>query len=114
MIVIEEQDNILKVHVYGEFTLSDFREFEGAVTNELQAYDHVRVLFDLANMEGFSVDMALEELKFNKRHARDYERIAVVTDNEWHAWIGWLAGAFVDADVQQFEDMEAASAWLDA
>ncbi len=114
MIVIEEQNDLLKVHVYGEFTLSDFREFETAVGDELQEYDHVNALFDLTNMERFSVDVVLEELKFNKQHARDYRRIAVVTDNQWHAWLGWLAGAFVDAEVQQFDNEQGATAWLDA
>ncbi len=113
MIVIEDLKDVLKVHVYAEFTLDDFREFEDAVTNELREYEHVNVLFDLTNMERFSMDMAMEELKFNKQHARDYERIAVVTDNQWHAWVGWLAGAFVDAEVQQFEDLESAGAWLE-
>lgn len=113
MIVIEEQKDVLKAHVYAEFTLADFHEFENAVTNELRDYEHVNVLFDLTNMERFSVDMVIEELKFNKQHARDYERIAVVTDNQWHAWVGWLAGAFVDAAVQQFNDIESASAWLE-
>lgn len=113
MIVIEDQKDVLKVHVYAEFTLDDFREFEDAVTDELREYEHVNVLFDLTNMERFSMDMAMEELKFNKQHARDYERIAVVTDNQWHAWVGWLAGAFVDAEVQQFDDLDSAGAWLE-
>jgi hypothetical protein len=113
MIVIEDLEDILKVHVYAEFTLDDFREFEDAVTDELREYEHVNVLFDLTNMERFSMDMALEELKFNKQHARDYERIAVVTDNQWHAWVGWLAGAFVDAEVQQFDDLDSAGTWLE-
>lgn len=114
MIVIEDLEDLLKVHVYAEFTLDDFREFEDAVTDELRKYEHVNVLFDLTNMERFSMDMALEELKFNKQHARDYERIAVVTDNQWHAWVGWLAGAFVDAEVQQFDDLDSAGTWLEA
>ena len=113
MIVIEEQKDVLKAHVYAEFSLADFREFEQAVTNELRDYEHVNVLFDLQNMERFSVDMVIEELKFNKQHARDYERIAVVTDNQRHAWVGWLAGAFIDANVQQFNDVESASTWLE-
>lgn len=113
MIVIEEHNNLLKVHVYGEFTLDNFREFEDTVTNELREYDYVNVLFDLTNMERFSLDMALEELKFNKQHARDYQRIAVVTDNQWHAWVGWLAGAFVSAEVQQFDELDSAGAWLE-
>jgi len=112
MIVIEQRDDLLKVHIYSDMTLDDFREFEQAVTDELQQYEHVNILLDLSSMAGFSVDVALEELRFNKQHARDYEKIAVVTDNQWLTWVSWLAAAFVSAEVRQFSDVESAEAWL--
>ncbi len=114
MIVIEEEKDLLKVHVYGEMTIDDFREFENAVTSELTQFDHVNLLFDLSNMTGFSLDVALEEARFSRAHARDYRRIAVVTDNQWLVWVTWIAGAFVDADVQRFPDADTAMAWLRA
>ena len=112
MIVIEQEAALLKVHVYGEMTSEDFREFEARVMEELDTYDSVDLLFDLGNMTGFSVDVALEEVRFSKAHAQDYRRVAVVTDEQWLAWVTWLAGRFAHADVQQFPDLESATGWL--
>lgn len=112
MIIIEQEKDVLKVHIYSDMTLSDFGEFEDAVTDELKRYDHVNLLLDLSSMTGFSVDVALEELRFNKQHARDYQRIALVTESQWIAWASWLATAFVTAEVKQFDDVESAHIWL--
>ena len=79
----------------GEMTLDDFREFENAVASELEQFDYVNIVFDLSNMTGFSLDAALEEVRFNKAHANDYKKIAVVTESQWLAWVSWFATAFV-------------------
>jgi hypothetical protein len=112
MIVVEQENEILKAHVYGEMTLDDFREFEEAVAGELKQFDHVNIIFDMSNMTGFSLDAALEEVRFNKAHANDYRKIAVVTVSQWLAWVGWFTTAFGNADVRQFDDVESASTWL--
>ncbi len=112
MVVIEQERDLLRVHVYGEMTIDDFREFEDAVMRELDDYEGVDLLFDLGNMTGFTLDVALEEMRFSKAHKQDYRRIAVVTGEQWLAWVTWLAGRFVDADLQQFPDQETATAWL--
>jgi len=112
MIVIEQEKEVLKAHVYSEMTLDDFREFENAVADELKQYDHVNLLFDLSNMTGFSLDAALEEVRFNKKHVSDYRKIAVVTESQWLAWVSWLATAFVSAEVRQFDDVSSAGDWL--
>ena len=112
MIVVEQENELLKAHVYGEMTLDDFREFENAVAGELEQYDHVNIMFDLSNMTGFSLDAALEEVRFNKAHANDYRRIAVVTESQWLAWVSWFTTAFVSAEVRQFDDVESAGVWL--
>lgn len=112
--MIEQDADLLKVHVYGEMTIEDFREFEARVMEELDTYDSVDLLFDLGNMTGFSVDVALEEVRFSKAHAQDYRRVAVVTDDQWLVWVTWLAGRFANADVQQFPDLDTATTWLRA
>lgn len=112
MIIIEQENDLLKVHIYSDMTLDDFREFENAVTDELKQYDHVNLLLDLSSMTGFSLDVVLEELRFNKQHSHDYQKIAVITENQWVTWASWLATAFVTAEARQFDDVESANAWL--
>lgn len=112
MIVIEGRGDLLKVHVYGELTLGDYREFETAVTTGLQTAPKVRLLMDLMQMSGFTLDVAWEELRFTRAHAHDFRRIAVVTGSRWLGWIGWLSAAFTDAEVETFEEPANAEAWL--
>ncbi len=112
MIVVEEQADLLKVHVYGELTLADYRELETAVGSGLKTTPKVRLLMDLTRMSGFTLDVAWEEVRFTRAHAHDFRRIAVVTASRWLGWAGWLSAAFTDAEVETFEEVADAEAWL--
>jgi hypothetical protein len=112
MIAIDEIENLLRINVFGELTLADFREFEDAVTDELKNYPRVNLLLDLSQMSGFTLDAALEDIQFNRQHVRDFNRIAVVTDSQWLAWLTWLSGVFSEADVQTFPERSDAESWL--
>ncbi len=112
MIVIEEDRDLIKATVYAQLTLADYREFERAVTTELKSKPKVKLLLDLSNMAGFTLDVAWEDLKFTKAHAHDFQKIAVVADSQWHGWTGWLATAFTDAEIETFDSLADASAWL--
>ncbi len=112
MIVIEEQNDLLKASVYAELSLADFQEFETAVQRELKLGTKIKLLLDLTKMSGYTVDVAWEDIRFTRAHAHDFRRIAVVTASLWATWLGWLPAAFTDADIKHFEDANAASAWL--
>ncbi len=112
MIEKEEEKARLKPTVDSELTLSDFQELEAAVSNELKTAPKIKLLLNLTNMAGFTLDVAWEDIQFTRAHAHDFKRVAVVTSSRWVTWLGWLPAAFTDAEVEQFEDMEAANAWL--
>ncbi|MHB8667611.1 MAG: SpoIIAA family protein [Burkholderiales bacterium] len=112
MIVIEEDKDLLKASVYAEFALADFREFEAGVNNELRRTPKIKLLLDLTNMSGYTLDVMWEDLKFTREHAHDFKRIAVVTGSQWVSWLGWLPAAFTDAEIERFEDAAAANNWL--
>ena len=112
MIVVEEDKDLLKVSVYAELSISDFREFEAAVNNELRHAPKIKLLLNLTNMSGYTVDVMWEDIKFTRTHAHDFKRIAVVTNRMWVTWLGWLPTAFTDAEIKQFEDAAGADAWL--
>lgn len=113
MITTDHGPNRVNVMVFGEFTLADYKEFEEVVNFKVQFDGVVNVLMDLRQMAGFTVDVAWEEIKFSRRHAHDFGRIAVLTTDQWATWSAWLSQFFVDAEVQVFEDEAEARAWLD-
>src|SRR4030065_444045 len=75
MIVVNEKNDLLEMHVYGELTLADYRGFEEAVGRELKTAPKVKLLLDLAQMTGYTLDVAWEEIKFTRSHAHDFRRI---------------------------------------
>ncbi len=113
MITVDPQPHRITASVFGEFTLADYQEFERAALQALSAEHTLDLLFDLSAMTGYTVDVAWEDIKFSRRHARDFEHIAVVTTDQWTIWSAWLAQLFVDADMEVFESAEEARVWLD-
>lgn len=112
MISIRQQDNVINIAVFGEFTLKDFQTFEENALYSIQFQGALNVLLDLRDMHGYTLDMAWEELRFTRDHARDFRRIAVVTSDQWIAWSAWVSRLFIDVDVELFDDVAAAELWL--
>lgn len=114
MIVIQHQPQRVQVNVYGEFTLSDFKEFEEMVGYTAKFEGPVDLLFDLREMADFTLDMAWEDIVFARAHPNDFKRIAVVTQSQWVAWSAWLTRIFVRAEMRVFDEEGEALAWFDS
>jgi hypothetical protein len=112
MIAVNVKDNIVSMSVLGRFTLDDYKEFEEAVLYGIKFQGVVNLLIDLRDMLSFSLDVAWEEIKFSREHANDFDRVAILTSNEWVAWSAWINRLFVDADIELFDDLQQAEAWL--
>jgi hypothetical protein len=112
MIKLDTNGNQIAVTVMGQFTLDDYREFEQAVGYGVQFKGAVSVLFDLRDMLSYSVDVAWEELKFSREHKNDFDRIAILTGDQWVAWSMWVNRLFMSADIRLFDDLDMAQAWV--
>jgi hypothetical protein len=112
MIVIQHQKNRVSMNVYGEFTLSDFKEFEEMVNRKVRFEGPVDLLVNLREMVDFTIDVAWEDIVFAREHPDDFRRIAVVTQSQWVAWSAWLSQIFVSAEMKVFDEDSEALAWL--
>jgi hypothetical protein len=111
MITIQETDNLISVAVFGEFTLADYKEFEAHVLHKPRLDRKVNVLFDFRDMAGYTVDVAWEDIKFVRKHGSEFNKVAIVTENQWQAWMAWIANLFIDANIRVFEDHAEAKHW---
>lgn len=112
MISVNVRNNVVSMTVMGQFTLDDYKEFEEAVLYGIKFQGVVNLLIDLRDMLSFSLDVAWEEIKFSREHANDFDRVAILTSNEWIAWSTWINRLFVNADIQLFDDLSEAEAWV--
>ena len=114
MISIQHAGNLVTANILGEFTISDYREFEEHVLEKLRKGKKVNLLMDLRDMVGYTLDVAWEDIRFSRSHEHDFGKIAILTDNQWLKWSAWLSRLFVDSDIQVFEDDQPAQDWLKA
>lgn len=113
MITIDHSPEKISIAVFGEFTLSDYREFEELFNYKARFEGPVDMFIDLRQMAGFTLDVVWEDLKFTREHRRDFRRIAVLTDSQWMSWSAWITQIFIDAEVQVFEEEGEAQRWLE-
>jgi hypothetical protein len=114
MISIAPKSDCVHVLVANQFTLQDYQEFEHCILDLLQAKKSINILFDLREMQGYTVDVALEDIRFTRAHRNELARIAVVTADQWVLWSAWLNRLLADAEIKVFEEVEEAQAWMDS
>lgn len=114
MISIVQQADYVQVMVADQFTLQDYQEFERCVLDLLQSKKSISILFDLREMQGYTVDVALEDIRFTRTHRHELTRIAVVTADQWILWSAWLNRMLADAEIKVFEEIEEAQAWMES
>jgi hypothetical protein len=112
MISVEHEDGVTVTAVFGKLELADYRRFEQEVIRQIAQQGRVKLLIDLRDMLGFTVDVALEDVRFAREHARDVGRIAILSERDAVAWTTLLAQLFVETELRVFDDEAQARAWL--
>lgn len=112
MISIREQQYGLDVALFNEFTLADFKLFEQAVLKRATELGRTDVLLDLSELKDFTLDMALEELRFVRAHEKDFGRVAIVVSDVWIKLATHLAGLMSHGGARYFDAIEAGQGWL--
>lgn len=112
MISIREQTYGLNVALYNEFTLEDFYEFERAALECTQKIHRPDMLLDLSMLKDFTIDMAMEQLKFMRNHEDDFGRIAIVVDDMWIKLGTRLSSLITQQHPKYFDDAASAQKWL--
>lgn len=112
MISIREQSYGLNVAVYNEFTIEDFQQLEQALLAAGKRVHRPDILLDLSMLKDFTIDMAMEQLKFLHQHENDFGRIALVEDDIWIRLGSKISSLLTLQHPRYFSSAAAAQAWL--
>ena len=107
---------IVSATVSGKLTHQDYLEAVPRLDRAIAARGPLRLLFELAVFDGWEARGAWDDLAFELRNYNSFERVAVVGDRRWEAWMTNLFRPFVNAEVRFFDRraIGAARAWLRA
>ena len=112
MISVQHEGNLTVVGVCGEFELADYRRFEDEVIQQIARQGALSLLMDLRDMLGMTLDVALEDVRFTRQHAKDIGRIAILSERDAVAWTVLMSQWIVDTEIRVFDDEASAREWL--
>jgi hypothetical protein len=107
---------VLEVHLSGKLTSEDYTKFVPDTEALIRQHGKIRILALLDDFHGWNAGALWEDIKWDARHSKDVERIAVVGEKKWHRWMVGFCKPFTSAEVRYFEHEQLAEArlWLEA
>jgi len=114
LLVYEEKEHPenLDEHPMCRNCLDDFRQLESALLESKQKIHLPDILLDLSMLKDFTIDMAVEQIKFLNQHENDFGRVAVITDDIWIKLGARLSSLLTNQHPKYFDDATKAQEWL--
>lgn len=110
-----KEGKILIVPVTGKLEKEDYQRFVPEVERLIKQHGKIRVLLETHDFHGWHAGALWEDIKFDLKHFRDIERVAVVGEKKWEKGMTTFCKPFTTAEVRFFEhgQTDEARAWLE-
>ncbi len=114
-ITSDDNSNIVYTTSTGTLEKTDYDKLLPLVEDKIEQFGKVRLYFEMTNFTGWNTDAFLADLKFDLKHAKDFEKVAMVGDKRWQELVTGLMKPFTPAAIRFFEigDREKAKDWLE-
>lgn len=113
MITVQHEGNLTVIGVFATFEIEDFRRLETEVDKQLRELGQIDLLVDLRAMLGYTLDAALEDIRFSREHALEVGRVAILSEDDAVVWTALLSRMFVRAEIRVFDNEATAREWLE-
>ena len=113
--LIEENDGrVLLLQVTDKLTKEDYALFVPDIERLIGLHGKVRLLVEMHDFQGWMAGALWADLKFDLRHFRDIERLALVGEKQWQKGMAAFCRPFITAKVRYYDHARKAQAltWL--
>ncbi len=110
----ESSEKILGFRISGKLHDEDYKTFVPMIDAALARGEKVRLLAEFHDFQGWDMHALWDDVKFATTHCTKIERIALVGDRQWEAWMAKVCKPFTMAKLRYFDaaQIDAAWAWL--
>ena len=111
---VEAARDWVEVHASGKLTREMYAEFVPLIEHQIREHGKLRMLLVLSDFHGWTAGALWDDMKFDLKHFRDIQRLAIVGESKWQHGMSVFCKPFTTAKVKYFEssDLEVARAWL--
>lgn len=111
----EEADGkILVVNASGKLSKADYEQFVPETERLIKKFTKIRILFEMHGFHGWAASGIWDDIKFDLKHFKDIERLAMVGEKSWEHGMAVFCRPFTTAKVQYFDRSQADEAvnWI--
>jgi hypothetical protein len=107
-------DDIIEVELHGKLTREDYELFAPELERKLQHRGKLRLLVIMHDFHGWRLGALWQDIRFDIRHFKHFERIALVGETRWQEWMATICMPFTTGELKFFHqpEIESARAWL--
>ncbi len=105
---------VLEIQLTGKLSKEDYARFLPAVERLVKTHGKIRILVAMHDFHGWTAGGLWQDIKFDTKHFRDIERIAMVGETKWQHGMAVFCKPFTAAEIRYFEHgaVDQARAWL--
>lgn len=107
--------DVVRVSVSEKLTTEDYELFVPEIEQLIEEHGKIRILFKMHNFHGWSAGALWQDLKFDLKHFRDIERIAMIGEKAWEHGMAMFCRPFTTAKIRYFdhEHEDEAQKWIE-
>ena len=111
---LNAEGEILEGQVTGRLTKEAYQEFVPLVEKMVGQHGKIRILFHMHDFHGWEAGALWEDIKFDLKHFKDIQRLAIVGESKWEQGMAMFCKPFTTAKIQYFDAsrIDEARAWI--
>ena len=105
---------VLTVKISGKLAKEDYEHFVPKVEELIKQDGKIRILLEMHDFHGWEMGALWEDIKFDIKHFRDIERLAMVGESKWEKGMAAFCKPFTTATIKYFDASQTAEAetWI--
>lgn len=110
----EVHGKVMEVAIHGTLGPEDYYMVVPKTERLIAQHGKIRMLVVMHDFHGWKPGALWEDIKWNAKHLRHIERLAIVGEKTWHQWMTGFCKPFTSAEVRYFTTTQlgAARAWV--
>ena len=107
-------DSLIEVELSGKLTREDYERFVPEIERKIAEQGKLRLLVIMHDFHGWRLAALWQDIKFDLRHFKHFERIALVGENKWQEWMSAICLPFTTGELRFFhqDQLVAAREWV--
>lgn len=97
------KNNVMATRASEKLTKTDYEKLLPILKDKIKQSGKVRWYFEMEDFQGWELKAFWEDVKFDVKHANDFEKIAMVGDKKWQEWMTDLMKPFTSAEIKYFD-----------